>query len=562
MSKKVLGIDLGTTYSCVAYVGESGKPTVLPNSDGERTTPSAVWFDADRVVVGNEAKGMAPVCPREVATFVKREMGNTDYTFACSRGDLRAEEISSYILRKLVKDACAELGEDVRDVVITCPAYFSFKEREATKNAGLIAGLNVLEILNEPTAAAIAYGHSGKAGDTTKHVLVYDLGGGTFDVTLISVAADGINVVCTDGNHRLGGKDWDGRITKLLIDKFQRATGNMQDLYSDDEAMQELAQMSERTKKALSTATETAQVFNYKGEKHRLTITREEFEQETEDLLNETVDFTESVLEAARRKGVNHVDELILVGGSTRMPQVQRALRSCLGMEPKIYDPDEAVAKGAAIVGAAHALRQKLSENLGGDFVLEGQTAEDGFSLEVQDALREVAEESGYTLEAAKKLLTPTSNVCSKGFGMQLCRRRDDVLRVYNLIYKDTNLPIEAKMTSCTRYDDQEFVRITIVENEQAAPVTQDEIRSADSEGFDPEDSTPIWEGDLQIMPGLPAGSEIHTVFNLDSSGLLHVLTRDPASGREITADIKTDCSIDNEELMRMRRRQDRDIIE
>lgn len=550
MKKRAYGIDLGTTYSCIACIGDSGKPEVQLNSDGERTTPSVVWFDDSRVVVGEEAKGMAPVCPNDVASFIKREMGSDSFVFSCSRGDLRPEQISAYILKKLVQDANNRLGENIKDVVITCPAYFSFREREATKAAGEIAGLNVLEILNEPTAAAISYGLSADKATGTSHVMVYDLGGGTFDVTLIEISPRGINVVCTDGNHKLGGKDWDDRIIQLLIDKFQRATGIMHDLYSDPAAMQELMHMAERAKKALSAKTEVTEAFNYAGEKHRLTITREEFEEASSDLLAETVHFTQDVLSVARQKGVQTVDKLILVGGSTRMPQVARVLRDELNMEPQMYDPDEAVAKGAAIVAMAHILRSEI----GDEFELE--TDDGGFTLETQEHLKEVADENGFSLETLTTILTPTSNVCSKSFGQLLLHIEDKVERCFNLIYRNTNLPVEASMTSYTLFDNQSAVNVTILENMEDA--TQEVLRH----GIDPALCTELWKGTLEIKSGLPENSPIEAVFRLDESGLLHVLSRDPASGNEITAEIQTSSTIDKAELQRMRNSMNHDTVE
>jgi len=550
MKKRAYGIDLGTTYSCIACIGESGKPEVQLNSDGERTTPSVVWFDDSRVVVGEEAKGMAPVCPNDVASFIKREMGSDTFTFSCTKGDLRPEQISAYILKKLVQDANNRLGETIRDVVITCPAYFSFREREATKAAGEIAGLNVLEILNEPTAAAISYGLSADKASGTSHVMVYDLGGGTFDVTIIEISPSGINVVCTDGNHKLGGKDWDDRIIQLLMDKFQRATGIMHDLYADPAAMQELMHMAERSKKALSVKTEVTEAFNYGGEKHRLTITRDEFEEASSDLLSATVNFTRDVLAVAQQKGVHAVDKLILVGGSTRMPQVARVLRDEFHMEPQMYDPDEAVAKGAAIVAMANILRS----DIGDDFTLE--TDDGGFTLETKEHLQEVADENGLTLETLTTILTPTSNVCSKSFGQLLLHMGNKVERCFNLIYRNTNLPVEASMTSYTLYDNQSAVNITILEN------MEDETEEARQQAIDPALCTELWQGVLQIQGGMPENSPIETVFRLDESGLLHVLSRDPASGNEITAEIQTSSTIDGKELQRMRKSMDHDTVE
>lgn len=547
--KKAYGIDLGTTYSCIAVIGDSGKPEVIPNSDGDRTTPSAVWFDDDRVVVGREAKGMAPVCPDDVATFVKREMGSDSFVFACSKGDLRPEQISAYILKKLVQDANNATGENIRDVVITCPAYFSFREREATKAAGEIAGLNVLEILNEPTAAAISYGLSQEKVAGTKHILVYDLGGGTFDVTVIKVSPAGIEVLCTDGDHKLGGKDWDDRLVQLLIDKFQLATGIMDDMYADAEAMQELACLAERSKKALTLKAEITESFNYHGSKQRLTVTRDEFEAATSDLLSSTIDLTRNVIAAAKEKGARHIDEFILVGGSTRMCQVPAKLRESFSMEPKSYEPDEAVATGAAITAMAHMVR----EELGAGFSLE-TGADGGFSLETQERLEEIADEQGFSIEALQNLMTPTSNVCSKCFGKEYVHNDED--RVFNLIYRNTKLPCEASKTGYTLHDNQKTVDVKIYEN------MVDNHQAGDEDGIEPSECSLLWKGKLKIQPGLPQGSPIETVFRLDESGLLHVLSRDPASGNEIRAEIQTSSSIEQNDLNQMILEVSRDVVE
>lgn len=557
--KTVLGIDLGTTYSCMAYINGYGKPEVIPNADGDHTTPSVVWFDDNRVVVGEEAKGMATLCPNDVAAFVKREMGSESFRFACSFGTLRPEQVSAYVLKKLVKDASAALGEEIRDVVITCPAYFSFREREATKAAGTIAGLNVLEILNEPTAAAIAYGLSEKNCSGERNIIVYDLGGGTFDVTIINVSPNGINVVCTDGNHQLGGKDWDDRLIQILIDQFQRETGIMDDLYADPVVRQELIRIAERAKKALSQRAEVTENITYHGEKQRIRVTREAFEEATEALLAETVDFTRAAMDAARDKGVTHFDELILVGGSTRMPQVARILRDELGMEPKTYDPDEAVAKGAAIVGMSHALR----EEIGGDFSLEGaQGGSSGFSLEGEEKLRQVADENGFSLETLKGILTPTSNVCSKSFGQVLLRARDSQRRIFTMIFRNTNLPTEVSLTSLTVADNQPTVCITVVEGMEDMPTSKDEAERLSEDGIDVEEGVVLWEGDLTMAPNLPAESPVETVFKLDASGILHIYSRDPASGHSIEATIKTSSSIDPRDLDAMRKSMDRTRVE
>lgn len=557
MNKIAVGIDLGTTYSCVAYVGKNGQPQVLLNSEGERTTPSAVWFDEDRIVVGDEAKQEASMSPGEVCTFIKREMGSSTYRFTCSKGSYRPEQVSAYILRKLVNDASERLGQEVKDVVITCPAYFSHQEREATKTAGQIAGLNVLEILNEPTAAAIAYGLNQRHDKSERNVLVYDLGGGTFDVTVINISSRGLNVVCTDGNHHLGGKNWDEVMLGMLVDRLQMSADGAIDIMSDPAARQDMQLLAEKTKKTLTSRTEAQVSYKFEGEKLYAHITREEFDAETESLLLDTISGTKRALDIARGKGVNKVDEIILVGGSTYMPQVARVVKQEFGLTPVTYDPDESVAKGAAISALAHLMR----EQIGDEFSLETDDAGE-FSLETEEKLQELADDNGLTLEVLSDIMTPTSNVCSRSFGEILYRGRDEVLRIFNLIYRNTNLPTEATLTSYTMSDNQSHVRVQVVDNLVEHPTSTEEANKLERDGIAPEAGTILWEGNLPIKSGLPKGSPIETVFKLDESGLLTIYSRDPASGKEIKGEVRTACTITSDQLDAMRKEMERDCIE
>ena len=557
MNRIAVGIDLGTTYSCVAYVGRDGRPQVLLNSEGERMTPSVVWFDDDRIVVGDEAKQEASMSPGEVCTFIKREMGSENYRFSCSKGSYRPEQVSACILRKLVNDASERLGQEIQDVVITCPAYFSHQEREATKAAGEIAGLNVLEILNEPTAAAMAYGLTQNHHAEERNILVYDLGGGTFDVTIINVSPKGLNVVCTDGNHHLGGKNWDEVMQGMLVDRLQMSSESAIDLLSDPAASQDMQLLAEKAKKTLTSRTEAQVSYKFEGEKLYAHITREEFDSETESLLQSTISGTKRALDIARGKGVNRIDEIILVGGSTYMPQVSVAVERELGITPISYDPDESVAKGAAISALAHLMR----EQIGDGFTLEADDTGE-FTLETEGKLQELADDSGFTLEAVSNILTPCSNVCSRSFGQILLRYSDKVSRIYNLIYRNTNLPVEANMPSYTIEDNQSTVHIQVVDNLVEYPATPEEERKLNREGIDPNDARLIWEGNLPIQPGLPAESPIETVFKLDESGLLTIFSRDPASGQEIKGEVQTACTIPAEQLNAMRKELERATIE
>ncbi|MFO7497212.1 MAG: Hsp70 family protein [Desulfobacterales bacterium] len=270
--KRIFGIDLGTTYTSIAYVDEYGKAVVAPNAENQRVTPSVVFFDGGNIVVGDVAKESSKIYPNEVVSFIKRSMGEPDYLFSYDGKTYRAEEISSYILRKVAQDAEQSLGSKITDVVITCPAYFGINEREATRMAGEIAGFNVRQIINEPTAAAIAYGTV--AISDKRVVMVYDLGGGTFDITLIDIQPDAIQVICTGGDHNLGGKDWDDRIVAHLVQEFQSQTGSDEEILEDPDTCQDLQLSAEKSKKVLSQREKTPISITHGGERVKVELLR------------------------------------------------------------------------------------------------------------------------------------------------------------------------------------------------------------------------------------------------------------------------------------------------
>ena len=349
--EKVFGIDLGTTYSCIAYVDESGKPVIIKNSSSERITPSVVFLgDYPNIIVGNEAKNILKTDPAKVISFIKRSMGDQNFIFNHNNINFKPEEISSFILKKIVSDAEQEVDLKIKDVVITVPAYFGINEREATKKAGELIGLNVLSLINEPTAAALFYGLD-KEDDQT--VLIYDLGGGTFDVTIIKISSNNLDVVVTDGDNNLGGKNWDDVIMTFLQDEFVKKTGIQDDLLSpESEIYGELQLYAEEIKKTLTNKEKTQQRIIYNGKIVTIKITKEIFNNITVDLAEKTILLTNRLLESAKQKGVHNFDLIILVGGSTRMPQIKAILELNYPNKPiKIFDQDEAVAKGAAIYG-------------------------------------------------------------------------------------------------------------------------------------------------------------------------------------------------------------------
>ena len=351
MSKYVFGIDLGTTYSCIARIRIDGttKAEVIRNNEGDYMTPSVVSFEGDSVIVGNAAKMEATLNPDTTVMLVKTLMGKSDFAIRYNGEDRTPEEISSYILRKLAKDASEQLGVEVKDVVITCPAYFGIAERVATKNAGIIAGLNVLEIISEPIAAALFYGCAKEQDEKT--ILVYDLGDETFDVTIMRISSNKIEIICSDGDHDLGGKKWNDILIRYLVDQFIKKTGH--DVEFDEYAVQDLRLKAEKIKKQLISKNQIGYIMEVAGNIEKIFITRDKFDEITSTLLDETLKKTEEVIEVARKKGYGKIDEILLVGGSTRMLQVKKALTEKFSESKiKILEPDKAVVKGAAI----HAL--------------------------------------------------------------------------------------------------------------------------------------------------------------------------------------------------------------
>ncbi|GAA14994.1 Hsp70 family protein [Gordonia alkanivorans] len=341
--RKVIGIDLGTTNSAVAVLGDDGLPVIIHNREGDNTTPSAVLFDDGEVTVGKQAKNAEKSLPRNVVRYVKRFMGNPDYTFAPEgAGEAFGPEIiSSFILRFLVDDASVYLAEKVEDVVITVPAYFGDAERTATRHAGEIAGLNVLQVINEPTAAALSFGL--KAGYNGK-VLVYDLGGGTFDVTLMDISNNNFAVLASAGDRNLGGFDFDNELIKLAEDRYRALGGSINP--DDDEQQALIREQAEAAKHRLSNSDKAKIRIGTES----ITIMRDEFERAVSDLVTRTRYILEDVMEQA---GVSYsdVDKLLLVGGSTRMKIIERSVKEWTGIDAdKSVHPDEAVALGAAIV--------------------------------------------------------------------------------------------------------------------------------------------------------------------------------------------------------------------
>jgi molecular chaperone DnaK (HSP70) len=353
MSNRAVGIDLGTTYSALAVVNQHGVPEVIANAEGERITPSVILFDGDDIVVGSYAKQAAVAYPDQVVDFVKRHMGDPDYGFSYRNEIYSPPKLSSFILEKLKHDAEVRLGHPIHEAVITVPAYFGDQQRKATLRAGEMAGLKVLKLVNEPTAAAFAYGLANAGRDMT--VMVFDLGGGTFDVTLADLKGNDITVVATNGDHQLGGKDWDEALIKYISERFIEKHGV--DPLEDMAAYHDLRQKCVSAKLSLTQRPKVNLFFDYNGSVLRQEITREKLESLTAHLMARCRLLTEDVLSDADRDGAS-VDVVLLAGGSTRMPMVRTMIQSMFEKAAATdINPDECVALGAALTAALESAR-------------------------------------------------------------------------------------------------------------------------------------------------------------------------------------------------------------
>ncbi|MDM8522913.1 Hsp70 family protein [Desulfococcaceae bacterium HSG8] len=543
-AKKIFGIDLGTTYTSVAYVDEYGKPVIVPNSDNQRITPSVVFFDGDNVVVGEVAKENAKIYPNEVVSFVKRAMGEPDFLFENDGKTFRAEEISGFIIRKVIQDAEQHTGGKITDVVITCPAYFGINEREATRRSGEIAGYNVRQIINEPTAAAIAYG---SIESEEKVVLVYDLGGGTFDITMIDIQSNAIEVICTGGDHNLGGKDWDDRIVAFLQQEYQNQTKTDEDILEDPDTCQDLLLSAEKAKKVLSQRDKTPVLITHGGERVKVMLERKKFEEITQDLIERTVALTYEMLEEAKKKGYWNYDEIILVGGATRMPQVTARMKKEFSVPPKVFDPDEAIAKGAAIYAWKLSLNEGMRKRVAAKTGKTLEQVEDIDEIELENVLEEVEElvagDTGYSIADIQRAQVKIKNVTSKSFGI-IAHDSNDQEVVFNLILKNTDVPTTITKTFGTAIEDQEAVSIQIMENESSDTIAP------------PEQALVIGTAVLELPRRLEADTPIDITFKLNEEGRLEITAVEPTeSRRTVKAAMKTRSVIYGEEFERAKKR-------
>lgn len=509
---KIFGIDLGTTYSCIAYVDEYGKPVTVPNQENSPVTPSVVFFEnAENFSVGQVAKEALGSDPELVCSAVKRQMGTRDFSFSANGQEYQPETVSALILKKLANDASLVLGEEVRDVVITCPAYFGLDAREATKKAGEIAGLNVLAILQEPTAAAISYGMKAEGEQT---IMVYDLGGGTFDVTIISVKPGVIEVAATGGDHHLGGKDWDEVITNYIVDQYCSATGESADsILEDSIKLGDLELKSETAKKQLSQRDATS--IRFEGE--RVNLSREQFNTLTAGLLQSTIDKTRDTMADAAKKGVTHVDKILLVGGSTKMPQIKERLAMEFPTTPiEVHEPDESVAKGAAIFGTNIAEWEKFTKG--------GYKPGEGGDGGPRPGGPRIGEGPAQPMEIR--------NVVSKSYGIRFVDD-NDVPHVYNQIFKQASIPLEMSIGARTVADNQSKVFIELFENDYKEDQTPENIVPDD-------DNTPLVSDYLQpLPPNLPKNSPILIIIKINGEGFMSIDAKDDTGGRTVHMEVQ-----------------------
>ncbi len=527
------GIDLGTTNSCVARIDEAGRAVIVKSALGEDTTPSVVYFESPKhAVVGRSARNEALLAPDLVAQLVKRDMGS-DRQYSFHGTPHTPETVSALILRELASAAEQNTGQVVKDVVITVPAYFGVAEREATRRAGELAALNVIDVLAEPVAAALHYRTVNSAAAPSRHVLVYDLGGGTFDTTVIKLAGDDVTVVCTDGDKRLGGADWDRVVADYLLDCFTAEHPGLRPR-DDPMFMQDLMIAVERLKQDLSDAQVRRHIMRFGGAVTRVEVSREKLEELTAGLLDRTVAVTRRTIETARGHGVTAFDDVLLVGGMTRMPAVTRALRERLELTARHHEPDLAVAKGAALYALVRSVR--IDDKPGDDGGGGGGTPEADSVLKSPE---QVAADTGIPVEEVNRLARArVATVVPRGFGVIGIDGADplaltDPLRarkiIVHLLPANTSLPNDTgPFTFHTAMPNQRMVSIEVWE--QSGEVQSEEVA----------ENRKIGNGMLRnLPPRLPTGTPVEVTFFMSETGRLTVRAVQPESGAQLEFELQ-----------------------
>ncbi len=526
----ILGIDLGTTFCAMAFVDRFGKPNIIPNADGYTTTPSVVHFyDQDACVVGEEAVKMVVVDPTNVVRFIKRNMGDNDFALDFFGRSYTPQELSAFILTKLRQDAEEALGKEIKDVVITVPAYFNSAQRGATAEAGAIAGLNVLSIINEPTAAAIYYGLEQLGGH--RRLMVFDLGGGTFDVTVMEIQGNDLRTLASDGNAELGGKDWDDRLLSHVADQFRDKFGL--DPRDDPQPYQELYERCLHAKIALSSKPRAVIPVNYRGHRMVVSVTREQFQTLCDDLMQQCRDTCQIVLEKA---GLNwsNIDDVLAVGGSTRMPMIREMLRGLSGKEEaQVGNPEECVCLGAALAAvfrhqpthpALQAHRsllaqraQAVQEALEGSDEANLPAAADGtpavgtLELDQGDVVPIHSEEE--VLGGLPGVRITDAATHPLGIVVLDANHRE---RIVNLIPESTPLPYEKRGRFAYAYDNMTAVRVEVTEGH----------------GSDRHEVTVIGQVILDKLPPRPRGTPIDVIYRYNVNNILEVDIIDVETGK------------------------------
>ena len=509
------GIDLGTTNSTIAYMNEHGKAEVIANAEGDRITPSVVLFEENEAVVGKIAKQTAVTAPDRVIQFVKRNIGEEGWTKTFFDNEYTPETISALILKKLVQDAEKGTGKSIDSVVITVPAYFNEVERKATQDAGEIAGLNVISILNEPTAAALAYGMD-KMGEKQK-ALIYDLGGGTFDVTIIEIEGTRIEVLATAGERRLGGLDWDDEIINWVSENFKLE--HDLDPRDDPDALQDLRNRAEEAKIALSSVDSVKILCQCQGKTLKLDLTRGEFETMTKGLLEQTETYLGVVLEKAGLQK-SDIEALLLTGGSTRMPAVKEMIQRVMELEPDVsINPDECVAMGASFYGAVLKMQEVKDAK-------EEQGAED---IQLPAEIQDIDDEVLVLLEGVS-----VTNVNSHSLGIVGIRKSDGQRINHIMIPAQTALPAEKKKAFGTADANQISVDIHVVEGESQ----------------DVDDCVEIGKAVISGLPkGRAAEALVDVSYRYGADGRIDVVAVDRDTGQDATVEIIRDSGMSEVEV-------------